>query len=165
MIILDTAAFISLSIAEVLEEALENYSVHTTEEVFSELEEIAEQQGYLAEAAESSIDKKEKITVHQTKFERFQTATIDAGEASCLALTREIDVDFLLTDDLHAMAEIKKLSSSEVAISPIMLEAMVKNQEITKKDALDKLDKLAETRDWIETPIYKRAKEQLEERL
>ncbi|QGA80917.1 PIN domain-containing protein [Candidatus Nanohalobium constans] len=163
MIILDTTAFISLSIAEILEETIKQHSVHTTEEVISELEEISQQDDYLAEAAENALQSKEEINIHQLEFGRFQTNRIDSGEASCLALTREIDPDFLFTDDLHAMAEIKKLSSSEVAISPIMLQSMVKNNSITKETASNKLDKLMETRDRMGTPIYRRAKNQLEE--
>lgn len=165
MIILDTTAFVSLSILEILEKVIEKYSVHTTEEVVSELEEIAEEQDYLAEAAKEVLQNKEAVNIHQTGFDRFQTSRIDSGEASCLALTREIDADFLLTDDLQAMAEIRKLSSSEVAISSMMLQAMVENNFLLKKEALNRLDKLAEKRGWMKTPIYQRAKSQLEENL
>jgi predicted nucleic acid-binding protein len=149
----------------VLDEVVDKFSVHTTEEVFSELQEIAQQQDYLAEAAEKTLNDRDKINLQETESERFQTSRIDCGEASCLALTREIDADFLLTDDLHAMAEIKKISTAEVAISPLMLQAMVENNTITKKEAVDKLEKLAETRDWMGTPIYRRAKNRLEENL
>lgn len=160
MIILDTTALISLSIAEVLGKNIEQYSVYTTEEVVSELEEIAQEDDYLAKAAAKTLQYREKLTIHKTEFERFQTSRIDSGEASCIALTRELDADFLLTDDLHAMAEIKELSLSEVAISPIMLQAMAENSSISKDAALNKLDDLAQKRDWMGTPIYRRAKKQ-----
>lgn len=165
MIILDTTAFLSLSIAEILEKTIEQHQVHTTQKVISELEEITREKDYLAEAATKTLQHKEKINIHETEFERFQTSRIDSGEASCLALTQEIKADFLLTDDLHAMAEIKKLSTTETAISPTLLQSMVKNNTISKQTALEKLDKLAETRDWLETPIYQKAKQQFKENL
>ena len=165
MIILDTSAAISLSITELLGKTLENHSVHTTEQVVNELKEISQEEDYLAEAAATILEKQGKITLHSTDFERFQTSRIDSGEASCLALTREIEADFILTDDLHAMAEIRKLSTTEAAISPTILQAMVENNTLTKEEAMDKIDQLAETRSWLGTPIYKKAKKQVEENL
>jgi len=59
------------------------------------------------------------------------------------------------------MAEIRKLSTTETAISPTILQAMVENNTLDKEEAMDKIDQLAETRSWLGTPIYKKAKKQV----
>jgi predicted nucleic acid-binding protein len=165
MIILDTSAFISLSMADLMERVVEDYSVHTTQEVISELEQTAREEDCVSEAAARALSYSERIEVHSQGFERFETSRLDSGEASCIALTREIDADFILTDDLRAMAEIKKLSTVEVAISPFMIVAMVKNDVLSREEALNKMEGLAENRDWLGTPIYQRAKKQFENSL
>jgi predicted nucleic acid-binding protein len=165
MIILDTSAFISLSMADLMERVVEDYSVHTTQEVISELEQTAREEDRVSDAASQVLSCRESIEVHSQSFERFETSRLDSGEASCVALTREVDADFMLTDDLRAMAEIKKLSTLEVAISPFMIVAMAKNDVLSREEALEKIEKLAENRDWLGTPIYQRAKKQFENSL
>ncbi|MFB6197135.1 MAG: hypothetical protein ABEI52_02545, partial [Halobacteriaceae archaeon] len=68
------------------------------------------------------------------------------------------DADFLITDDLRALPELQTVASSKVAISPIVLKALVQRDVLTQEEALEKLDELAEQRDWLGTPIYRRAK-------
>jgi len=43
-------------------------------------------------------------------------------------------------------------------ISPILLKALVKRDVLEQAEALRKLEEAAENRDWLESPIYEKAK-------
>lgn len=162
MIIADTGALLSLSTVEILDTVLEQFQVHTTREVIQELEQTEQGDDELATAASVVIEKREKLEIHRVKSRRFQSSRVDAGEASCAALTREIEAEFLLTDDLHAIGELRRTSSARVVITPVVLKALVKRGELDRQRAGELVDMLAEKRGWLGTPIYSRAKSQLD---
>jgi hypothetical protein len=70
-----------------------------------------------------------------------------------------MEVDFLITDDLQALPELQELVDSKVAISPIVLKALVKRGVLEPERAEEKLDLIADRRDWLGAPIYRRAKQ------
>jgi len=84
---------------------------------------------------------------------------IDDGEATCIRLARERDAAFFVTDDLRALPELQQLTDARVAISPILLRALVERDTIGAAKARERLDDLAESRDWLGAPIYHRARE------
>ena len=157
MIVADTSALISLATADVLGSVLDEFDVHTTTIVVDELEETAEYDDPHGIAAAQVLDRLDGGTVHATTGD-VQSTRIDAGEASCLALEYGLDAEFLLTDDLRALPEHQPLAEARVAISPIVLRALVKRGVLTTDEALDRLDHVATTRDWLGAPIYHRAK-------
>ena len=163
MIVIDTSSFITLSTATVLPLVLEEYDVHTTEIVIQELEETAEYDDLHGEAARAALEKQNEITVHQTEQRSFQSSRIDPGEGSCALLTRNIDAAFLITDDLRALPELQAITDSKVAISPILLKALVERDVLERNEALEKLDRIADERDWLGAPIYRRARQLFEE--
>ena len=69
-----------------------------------------------------------------------------------------MDADFLITYDLRALPELQTLSDTQVAISPIVLRALVKRDVLDEEEAVAKLEAAAENRDWLESPIYTKAK-------
>lgn len=159
MLVVDTSAFLSLASVKTLETVLDEHSVHTTETVFEELEETAEYEDLHGKAAQRVIELSSKFQVSSVKTEDFESSRIDRGEYSCVVLADRLETEFILTDDFRALPELKSLVDCQVAISPIMLKALVKKDRITEKEAKEKLDKLAESRNWIGSPIYRHAKD------
>lgn len=156
MIVADTSALISIPSIDLLDTFLTEFDVHTTEHVVEELEETSEYDDRHGDAADTVLDNLDRITAHQVQGE-FTSSRVDQGEGGCALLTKETDAEFLITDDLRALPELQTVADSQVAISPIVLKALVKRDVLTQGEALEKLDELAEQRDWLGAPIYRRA--------
>lgn len=163
MIVTDTSALVSLGTADVLDLVLEEFDVHTTTLVVDELEEVADHDDVHADAASGVLERIDDVTVHDVEETSLMSSRIDAGEASCLALERDVEADFLLTDDLRALPELESVSRARVVIPPIVLTALVERDVITSGEATTRLDQLAESRDWLGAPIYRRARQLFEE--
>ncbi|WP_254862119.1 hypothetical protein [Halovivax gelatinilyticus] len=157
MIVVDTSALISLVTADALELVLEAFNTHTTETVIEELETTAEYTDVHGEAAANVLENRSQFTVHPVADPALETSRIDRGEASCVGLCQKLDADFLLTDDLRALPELQTVTRAQVAISPIVLKALVNRDILETEDARDRVEQLAETRDWLGRPIYRRA--------
>ncbi len=163
MIVLDTSALVSVAIAGVFEEVLREYDVHTTREVVGELETTAEFDDVHGRGATRALAHREDLTVHEAADPGIQTSRIDDGEATCVVLARERDAAFLVTDDLRALPELQQLTDARVAISPILLRALVERDALTATEARECLDELAASRNWLGAPIYRRARELFED--
>jgi len=163
VIVADTSALISLTAANTPNLLLEEFDVHTTETVIEELEDLASYEDETAEHAQKVLDRKDMITIHEVDTPEYQSSRIDDGEGSCIQLTRNQDTDFLITDDLRALPELQTLTETRIAISPIVLKALVKRGSLEKQEALERLEKTAEERDWLEAPIYRRARKLFDE--
>jgi predicted nucleic acid-binding protein len=159
MIVADTSSLISLATADSLDFFLSEFDVHTTKTVLEELEDTSQYSDPHGEAATTVLQHRDKLDIHEVEDQQFQSSRIDRGEASCVTLTRELDADFLITDDLRALPELQPLVNTRVAISPIVFKALVQRNVIEQEDALNRLEELAETRDWLGTPIYRRAQQ------
>jgi Arc/MetJ-type ribon-helix-helix transcriptional regulator len=66
--------------------------------------------------------------------------------------------DYLLTDDFRALGEIEKQIGERVVLSPFILKVLVIRGIIDERQALTKLEEMAEKRDWLERPIYRYAR-------
>lgn len=158
MIVVDTSAFISLATIDTLALALEAFDTHATETVVEELETTASYADIHGEAATTVLEHRPQFTVHTGLEFDLETSRIDLGEASCAQLCRELDADFLITDDLRALPELQNVTQARVAISPIVLNALVKRRRLSREEAQNRVERLAENRDWLGRPIYRRAK-------
>lgn len=157
MLVADTSALISLAIADVFDPILAEYDVHTTTTVVEELEDTAAHDDIHGQAAGDVLTQIDHLTVHEVADPAMSSTRIDAGEASCLALEGEIEADFLLTDDFRALPELQPVADAQVAISPIVLKALVTRGVLTRSEAVERLETLAASRDWLGVPIYRRA--------
>lgn len=162
MLVADTSALLSLATGSVLETVLEEFDVHTTETVVDELEETSDYDDVHGDAAETVLDYRDRLTVHETDDRSFTSSRVDGGEGSCVAVAADGDADFLLTDDLRALPELQNLVDAEVAISPIVLKALVNRGELDAEAAMNRLDRIARNRDWLGAPIYRRAQQLFE---
>jgi predicted nucleic acid-binding protein len=157
MIVADTSALISLATIDLLETLLAEYDVHTTETVVEELESTADYDDTHGRGAQSVLERVDQIEVHSVDAS-LETSRIDAGEASTATLSNDLDAAFLITDDLRALPELQALVDAQVAISPIVLKALVKRGVLEREAAVEHLERLATERDWLGAPIYRRAR-------
>jgi hypothetical protein len=157
MIVADTSALISIASIDLLDTFLTEFDVHTTDTVVEELEETSEYDDRHGEAAQTVLDNIDQIKAHHVQKE-FTSSRIDQGEGGCALLTKETEAEFLITDDLRALPELQNLADAKAAISPIILKALVKRNVLEQQQAVNKLDELAEQRDWLGAPIYGRAR-------
>lgn len=162
MLVVDTSAFVSLSVGDVLGIVLEEFTITTTEAVLSELEATAEYDDLHGETASDVLDARDQFTILDIDGEEYETSRVDADEASCVAAVRGTDASFLLTDDFRALPELQRLVDVEVALSPIVLRALVKRGALEDATAREAFDRIAEGRDSLEAPIYRYAQQLLE---
>lgn len=164
MTVADTSALLSLTTGEIFETMLEAFDVHTTETVVEELKNTSEYRDRHGKAAQKVLDQLDRITVHTTDNRSVQSSRIDDGEVTCVTLVRELDADFLITDDYRALPELQTLVRSKVAVSPILLKALVKKDVLTLDEARNRFERMAENRDWLEAPIYRHATQLFDEK-
>ncbi len=163
MLVVDTSAFISLGLCDEVQTLLDEFEVHTSRAVIQELEDMSGYDDHEAGAAQSILDKKEKVTIHEVGGAgRLEHGRIDRGEGSCAVLTHSIEADFLITDDIRALPYLKNIASTTVVISPIVLKAFVKRGVLDEKEAKKKVQIMLESRDWFGVPIYEKALELFE---
>ncbi|MGB9956426.1 hypothetical protein ACOZ4B_08555 [Haloferax prahovense] len=163
MLVTDTSAVISLSVGGVLEVFVDEFDVCTTKVVFEELRGTAEYDDHHGRAASSVLDMENELTIVSTTGDEFMTSRVDDGEASCVAAVREVDAAFLITDDYRALPELQTLVSADVALSPIVLRALVKRDVLTEAEASTAFETMAEKRDWLGAPIYRYAQQFFDE--
>jgi len=161
MIVADTSALVSLAVIDLLDILLTEFEVHTTGTVVDELDDTSNYDDSHGHAAQIVLDRRDRLTVHQVDG-TLESSRIDRGEGSCALLTRKLDADFLLTDDLRALPEVQAAVDAQVALSPLVLKALVKRGVLDRQQALTKLDRIAEQRTWLGQPIYRRAKDLFE---
>jgi predicted nucleic acid-binding protein len=156
MLVIDTSAFISLAVGDVLDDMLTEYSVVTTTLVIEELESTAKYDDVHGHGATAVLERSDRFDVLATSSPEFSSNRIDAGEVSCDAAVEEIDAAFLI-DDFRALPGLTTLVSADVALSPILLRVLVKRGVLTDSDAGSALDTIARDRDWLGAPIYRYA--------
>ncbi|MFB6360913.1 MAG: hypothetical protein ABEH59_06270 [Halobacteriales archaeon] len=157
MIVADTSALISIATIDTLDLLLSEFDVHTTDTVLKELEATGGYADRHGSAAETVLDHRTRFTVHHIEERGFSSSRVDHGEGSSAVLTNELDADFFLTDDFRALPELQTLVEARVAISPLVLSALVQRGVLAPEEAKNRLAKLAESRDWLDAPIYRRA--------
>lgn len=137
---------------------IDEFDIVTTQAVLDELEQTAAYDDQHGDEASIVLDAVERITAVDTTGDEFATSRIDDGEASCVAATREVDAAFLVTDDYRALPELQQLVDAEVALSPIVLRALVKRDVLTDEEAKPAFETIAERRDWLGAPLYRYAR-------
>lgn len=162
MLVVDTSALISLAVGDVLETVASEFEIVTTEAVVNELAETAEYDDRHGTAARNALELVEGMKIIDVSGDAFVTSRIDGGEASCVTAVREVDAVFLITDDYRALPELRELVAVDVALSPIVLRALVSRGAIHEEEAKAAFEMIAEGRDWLEAPIYRYARQLFE---
>lgn len=162
-VVVDTSALISLAVGDVLDDAIAAFDIVTTPTVIEEVEKTAEYDDRHGTAATAVLRQRDAITVQDADGAPFETSRVDAGEASCVAAARDGNAAFLVTDDYRALPELQGLVDAEVAVSPIVLRALVKRDALSAADAETAFETIAAGRDWLDAPIYRYARRLFEE--
>lgn len=158
MIVADTSALVSLATADCLALLFDEFDVRTTATVLDELEQTAAYDDPPGRSASQVLSHRNRFAVHEVDEELPETSRVDRGEGSCVVLANQLSADFLVTDDLRALPELQQLADAQVAISPIVLKALVNRGVLEQNEARRRLEQLADTHDWLGAPIYRRAK-------
>lgn len=143
--------------------AVAAFDIVTTETVIEELEATAAYDDRHGTAATAVLRRTDAITVQDTDGAPFETSRVDSGEASCVAAVRDGDAAFLVTDDYRALPELQGLVDAKVAVSPIVLRALVKRGELSGAEAETAFESIAAGRDWLDAPIYRYARRLFDE--
>ncbi|WP_129113582.1 hypothetical protein [Halegenticoccus tardaugens] len=159
MLVVDTSAFISLAVGDVLELTLEEFVIVTTHTVIDELEQTADYDDPHGRGASTALALVDKAELIETDGQDLVTSRIDVGEASCVVAVQEVGAAFLITDDYRALPELRHLIDAEVALSPIVLRALVKRNVLSEEEATTALRTIADRRDWLGAPIYRYARQ------
>lgn len=157
MIVADTSALISLATADALSIVIDEFDIHCPALVVEELEATAAYEDSHGEAATAVLNVLDQLTVHEIDGPTIESSRVDAGKGHCLGLCAELDAAFLITDDFRALPELQRLTETRIALSPIVLRALVKRGVLTNEEARTMVDHLATDRDWLGRPIYHRA--------
>jgi predicted nucleic acid-binding protein len=88
-------------------------------------------------------DHRDGLPIHEVETE-FTSSRVDRGEGDCALLTRELNAEFLVTDDLRVLPELRNLSSASVAI---LLRELVKRDRLEVREAREMLEELTAHRD------------------
>lgn len=157
MLVVDTSAFVSLAVGDVLGVFVDDFQVVTTEAVLEELEATATDDDRHGDAASRVLDCVDEFETVACSGEPFVTSRIDTGEASCVAAVREVGAAFLVTDDFRALPELQEVVDADVALSLLVLRALVDRGALAEAEATAAFDCIAAGRDWLEAPIYRYA--------
>jgi predicted nucleic acid-binding protein len=164
MIVADTSALVSLASGSVLDLFLDEFEVVVSEVVFEELEDLSQEDDLTAENAEKVLASKDLMELREVGGELPVSSRVDEGEASCVVVARELNADFLITDDLRALPGIESMvGEDKVAISPIVIRALTERGVLDMDEALSKLERIGDRRDWLHRPIFRRARKLFED--
>lgn len=156
--IIDTSAFLSLEVVDLLEESLHYFTFITTSSVLLELEQFAIYDDFLGKVARRVLDSKNKFVVKDIHM-KDQIARLGKTDTELCTLAR-IESLPLVTDDCKLNNHVTTIVN--VYFSTVFLIIFVEAAILTKKLALEKLEFLQSARNWNKNIIYLWTKEALE---
>ena len=166
-VVVDTSALISLAFGGLLEPVLEEFEVLVPDVVIEELKMIAAHEDETALVAKEVLKNRANLKVEHIEEEDYKpllTSRMDAGEAACVVLAREADVEALIADDFRAMHQLVVYSEAYgFALGPctVLVQALVLKGRISREDASNAFERIARKRNWLGRPIYRYAKKML----
>lgn len=163
MIVADASGLGTLANAGVLELAVAEFEVHTTDRVVTALETVSAFHGPVGDGARLALVHREGIVFHRVDQDAFETSRLDAAQGGCATLARDLDADALVTGDLRAVPELDRLAQSLVASPSLVLVALVRMGALTRQDARFRLEALADAGGWLGKPFNRRALASLDE--
>lgn len=157
--IIDTSAFISLETADIFEEVLDHFKVIATPSVIEELTHFAKHDDSLGRKARSILKHKDKFTIKPADLKK-QIPFLEKtdNELYNLALAENFP---LITDD-HRLNHHTRMNIT-VYFSTFFLMYLALIEEITKLQALEKLEIIRELRNWNNNIMYLKTKAGLDQ--
>ncbi len=160
-LVLDTSSLVSLVHGDLLDRTLVEFRVIISNVVRDELQQMSafdDADGRAATDVLARLDDLDQRTVEQAEVEPLRTSKIDAGEASCVVLAQAPDVAALISDDVDAMHQMQAYANKygfDLGLGAVVVHALWKRGRLSQAEALERLDRIAERRDWMGRPIYR----------
>lgn len=157
--IVDTSAFISLETADLFDEVLTNFNIITTPSSIEELNQFARHDDELGKKARFILKHKDKLSIKRAELrEQIPFLEETDNELYNLAMMENFP---LITDDHRLNHHTRKKIT--VYFSTFFLMYFALMEEITKGQALEKLEILRELRNWHNNIMYLRTRKGLEQ--
>ncbi len=155
-IVIDTSSLLSLEFMDIMEGSLSIIEFYITSTVEAELKEIAsydDEKSHLAKEVLNLVgkDKIRCIHIKNETFSKYISRSVDAGEASCLALCISYNIPFLITDDADAAYSLGRIAMQKrvkIRICVAVLIELIRAGIITKSEAKEKVGTLIKQRGW-----------------
>jgi rRNA-processing protein FCF1 len=156
--ILDTSAIISLESIGILDRLLNLFLISTTGSVIKELEEFAKYDDKYGKIAKKVLKKKNKLKIESCEITvSIKYVEETDNELYNLALKKKLP---LISDETKLIHHAR--DKIDVYFSPVFLILLLEAGLLTKKEALNKLEKLRDIRNWRSNIIYLTSKNELE---
>ncbi|MFQ6062481.1 MAG: hypothetical protein ACE5J9_04810 [Methanosarcinales archaeon] len=163
-VVSDTSALISLEVGNILDKCLMIVEISIPKIVKTELTDVSKYADIHGKSASSVLSKintgmisvQEVENDHQVKTILDMHKRIDEGEAASLVLCWEKNIKYLVTDDWRAYPHLKNASSDvNIVLSAFLIRALVTTKILSLQDAKKVISKIAESRDWLNSEMYK----------
>lgn len=167
-LVLDTSSLVSLAHGDLLELTLAAFSVVISNHVRDELQTMSRFEDPDGRAAAHVLDQLKLLEVRdveQTEVDAILTSKVQEGEASCIVLAQNPDVDAVISDDVEAMHQMRAYARRhgfDLGLGAVVVHALVKRGRLSREDARQRLDQIAAQRDWMGRPIYQAYRRVLE---
>lgn len=156
--ILDTSALISLESINILDEVIRSFHITITNSVIIELQAFAKYNDQYGKIAKNILKNKSKFTIEDcTITDSIEYVEETDNELYNLSLKKKLP---LVTDETKLVHHSRH--KIEVFFSPVFIVLLMQSGHFTKQEALDKLGKLSEIRNWGNNIIYLIMKNQIE---
>ncbi len=162
-----TAAPISLVHGDILDLVLSQFKVIVSNIMIEELERVMKFKDPDGRAAKKILSKKDELEIQEVtknELDKFLSARIDPGKASCIVIARKRNVKALISDDFKAMAELEYYSKKynfKVGLCSALIEALMLRKKLKKGETIKIFERIGNRRNWIGRPIYEYGKERL----
>jgi len=166
-IAVDTAALISLVHGDILDLVLSQFKVIVSNVIMEELERVMKFKDPDGRAAKKILSKKDVLEIQEVtknELDKFLSARVDPGEASCIVIAKKRDVKTLISDDFKAMAELAYYSKKynfKVGLCSALIKTLMLRKKLKKGEAIKIFERIGNRRNWIGKPIYEYGKEML----
>jgi len=166
-IAVDTAALISLVHGDILDLVLSQFKVIVSNIIIEELKRVMKFKDPDGRAAKKILSKKNELEIQEVtknELDKFLSARVDPGEASCIMIAKKRDVKVLISDDFKAMAELEYYSKKynfKVGLCSALIKTLMLRKKLKKGEAIKIFERIGNRRNWIGRPIYEYGKQRL----
>jgi len=143
---------------------LEEFDVLTSEVAWGELEETAAYDDPDGRAAQQVLKVRSRLEVRPVPEEAYVPLLgrrLDEGEASCLILAREPEVEALISDDFDALPYLERHARAqgiELGLGVALIQALIRRGKLSPEEGGEIFERIARRRGWLGRPIYEYAK-------
>lgn len=166
-IVADTSALVSLgTVADTTPNPLDllrdSHRIVLPEHVVDELTDTAAYDDASGEAAQAVLDRQSTFEVRNVELD--ETFPLDDGENAAVTLANDVDAAQLLCDEFNRVALIHaSLADTRLVTTPIVLTALVRNDELSPDAAEAFLDEMSDARSWSANTYVARARSTLQQ--